>query len=114
MQEQEPFQTWLGQNWYGKHSEKSKQMSCLSELLFCVFNQKDHSHTSTLKLLPLLELVSKLPLFLKSLQHKHLLKETWKLPFKVNEVVAPTYQVGASVVRSNTEKLYSTYQQPQT
>lgn len=65
---------------------RTTQLSFLSELVSCVCNQKGHSHASIPKLLPLPELAGRLPLFLNSLQHYHLLKETWKLPLKVNEV----------------------------
>lgn len=77
---------------------RATQFSLLSELVSCVCNQKDHSYASIPKLLPLPELVGRLPLFLNSLQHNHLLKETWKLPLKVNEVDRSCL---ASVVRSS-------------
>lgn len=67
VQEQGPFQARLVQNW--KEQWEVQHRSVVSELLLCVFNQKDQSHTSAPKLLPLPELAGRLPPLLNSLQH---------------------------------------------
>lgn len=66
MQEQGPLQALLVQNW--EEWWEAQHRSVVSELLFCVFNQKDQSHANAPKLLPPPELEGRLPL-LNSLQH---------------------------------------------